>query len=547
MVTLQPSASKDSRVPLLLAIVLGLLAASALLLRWTSIAQPLGIDQSLWASAARGMARGQLLYHDLWEQRPPGIYLVYLTGFRMLGWHAATIAWLDNLAAVAMTLLLYLVARQLTSRLTAAVAAALYAVLTMPAWLFNHGGFLERSVCETFIVVAAGAGAWCAVMFRRRPSLAAAFGMGLSGGAAVLMKPNAGIYVVAVLAWLALYLRPLAERRADVPRWLAAVVLGGVLLPLLTLAWLSSLGVLPDARTAVVDFNRYYVTLQYEPLDYAIKFSKAVWLRMRSDPVWLAGGVAALAAVVELLRARRLPPLVGLAVLWGCGCVIAIMVNGTWLFNSYFLQAYPPLVLLGAWLLVDAARASRVARVVAAVTACLMVVVLVRGHFAAHVLDQARQDLGVLRGRVERSAYLDRFGGYDNGRGYSARANEELADYVRANTSPDDRIFVFGISGAGVYFASDRLTAHRFLRVNFFVDTGFPNPAFRLDPVVDDLAKARPRYLVFERLHSATALGAAVDGLEREPRVQQLLAGYQLERRIEDFTLYRLNSPATSR
>jgi hypothetical protein len=50
-----------------------LMAAAALLLRVVSVAEPLGIDQSLWASAARGMSRGQYLYQVVWEQRPPGI------------------------------------------------------------------------------------------------------------------------------------------------------------------------------------------------------------------------------------------------------------------------------------------------------------------------------------------------------------------------------------------------------------------------------------------------------------------------------------------
>jgi 4-amino-4-deoxy-L-arabinose transferase-like glycosyltransferase len=38
-----------------------------------AIAEPLGIDQSLWASAVRGMAKEQRLYRDVWEQRPPGV------------------------------------------------------------------------------------------------------------------------------------------------------------------------------------------------------------------------------------------------------------------------------------------------------------------------------------------------------------------------------------------------------------------------------------------------------------------------------------------
>src|SRR4051794_7450411 len=92
---------------------LGVLALAALALRTVAIAEPLGIDQSLWASAVRGMSRGQLLYRDVWEQRPPGIYWIYLTGFRLFGWTAATVAWLDILAAAATTGLLFLTARKL--------------------------------------------------------------------------------------------------------------------------------------------------------------------------------------------------------------------------------------------------------------------------------------------------------------------------------------------------------------------------------------------------------------------------------------------------
>src|SRR5688500_11757868 len=85
------------------ALIAGLtaIAAGALLLRSVSIAEPLGIDQSLWASAVRGMSRGQLLYRDVWEQRPPGIYFTYLTGFRLFGWTPAAVAWLDRLASAA--------------------------------------------------------------------------------------------------------------------------------------------------------------------------------------------------------------------------------------------------------------------------------------------------------------------------------------------------------------------------------------------------------------------------------------------------------------
>jgi hypothetical protein len=166
-------------------------------------------------------------------------------------------------------------------------------------------------------------------------------------------------------------------------------------------------------------------------------------------------------------------------------------------------------------------------------------VVLAQRHYPDRVIESARADVDRLRG-ADQAAYLERFGGYANSRGYSARANAELAAYVHEHTVPADRIFLFGINGAGVYFASDRLTAQRFLRVNFFVETDFPDPAFRLNAVVDELAARRPRYVIFERLNSPSAMGQAVDRLPGDPDIARLLGAYALEARIEDFTLYRL-------
>ncbi len=516
------------------------LAAAALLLRCVSIAEPLGIDQSLWASAVRGMARGQLLYRDVWEQRPPGIYFIYLTGFRLLGWNAATVAWLDIIAAAATTWFLYRAGRRLATAVTGAAAACLYAALTMPSWLYGHGGFLERSVCETFIAASIAAAAWAAVRYRDRPSGGLAFTIGLLCGGAVVLKPNAGLYYPALLLWVACY-RSRHEPWRVHRRPLLLSIAGAVVLPLLTFLWLWKLGLLGDARVAVLDFNRYYVGEGFSAGRYAVDFSKAVFLRMKTDPLWLAGSVGAVAALWQLVRDRRLPPLAGLAVVWGGAAALVIVVNGARLFNSYFINPLPPLALLAAYFLVDFARGSRVRSAAALAAAAMMAFLLVERQYLTRVLDTAAADFAALRGSADRVAYLDRFGGYDNQRGYSARANAELAAYVRDHTRPDDRIFLFGINGAGVYFAADRLPAQRFLRVNFFVATEFPNPAFRLESVTRLLAERRPRYLIFEQLHSASEMGGIVDRLTGDPAVAELLSRYRFETRIEDFTLYRLD------
>jgi hypothetical protein len=529
--------ARDSPVSIALLVV----SAAALTIRALATAEPLGIDQSLWASAVRGMARGQKLYQDVWEQRPPGIYLTYLGGFSLFGWTAATVAWLDVLASSLTAVLLYVLARMLAGPRTGAVASALYAVLTQPAWLYSHGGFLERSVCETFIVVCVAAAAISAVKLARGFSVAAAFGYGLAAGAAVVFKPNAGLYFPTLLIFaLGIGRRQGRIERAVLLRTVLWASAGLLVIPVATTLWLWRLGLIPEARTAVVDFNRWYVGMGFDPSAYAIAFSKAVWLRMKTDPLWLAGGVASVAALGEVVRTRRLDPLPALAIVWGGGAVLVIGVNGMRLFNSYFIQALAPLTLLVAWWLSSAGSRGWLWRFGVVATVLLMVGLLLQRNYVGRVADVARADAAVLTGRMDRSDYLDRFGGYGTGRGYSARANEELASYLRAHTSIDDQVFLFGINGAGVYFLADRLPAHRFLRVNFFVPDGFPDARFSLGAVIDDLATRRPRYLVFERLHSGSEMAEAVDALPDHPLVRRLLESYLFDTQIEDFALYRL-------
>jgi hypothetical protein len=230
-------------------------------------------------------------------------------------------------------------------------------------------------------------------------------------------------------------------------------------------------------------------------------------------------------------------------VFWGAAAALVIVVNGARLFNTYFIQAFAPLAVLATWLLVERARGSISARLVSVIAAALMLTVLVQRHYVARVYEWAQADLAVMRGTLDRSAYLDRFGGYANDRGYSARANEELASYVREHTASDDRIYLFGINGAGVYFLSDRLSAHRFLRVNFFVPSEFPNRDFTLEAVAAQLAARRPRYLIFEQLHSSSEMGSLVDALPSRDEVKRLLEPYRLDATIEDFSLYRLSDP----
>jgi hypothetical protein len=510
--------------------------ALAFLVRLPSVAEPLGIDQGLWASVARCMSHGQVLYRDVWDHKPPGIFLTYLAAFSLLGWRPATVAWMDILAAAATTWLLFRLVKRAADATSARVVAALYATLTIPSWLFGYGGLLERSINETFILVCITFSALCADHARERAGLLPLLGLGHAGGAAIVFKPNAAVYLVALVTWAVLY----GKRSAD-PRGVVRVVmiagLGALAAPTIVAAWLWSQGVLYDGWVASVAYNLSYVDAQGS--NHLLEFAKVVWRRLKTDPLWFAGALGSALALWQLVRTRRLEALPALAIAWGAASAAAIWANGAWLFSTYFVHALPPLAIMAGWLLVGIRRPLKLHRIAAWLAIPALLALLVVRHYPVRVVGFPKGDLDYLMGRIDRQTYLERFGGYGNDRGYSARANGELDRYIGARTRPDDRIYIFGISGTETYFAADRLVAQPLLRVNYFIPGLYPDPRFRLAAVIHDLALARPVYLVFEVQHMKKPLGVAVDNLLQDPNIVALLASYRLETRIEDFIVFR--------
>ena len=488
------------------------------------------------------MERGQRLYVDVWEQRPPGIYLSYWAAFKIFGWTPAAIAWLDIICSAITTVTLYVLGRSLAGPLAGAASAAIYATMTMPAWMYRYGGFIPRSISETFIVMCVGLAACCGAAYSRSRSTVAILGFGLFAGAATIYKPNAAIYFPAILAWTFWLVRTNGPSNSSgLLKPVLLAIASAAIVPLLVLLWLWKIDVLAEAKIAVVDFNRWYVSEGFNFPAYARTFYDFVGYRLKTspEPLWIAGVAGSFAMLWEIARRRRVAPLPALALAWGAAAVLVIVVNGMRLYYTYFVQALAPLSIVAAWWLTTWWKESRIQRVIVAGVLAVSAIVLVRENYAPKVWGDLTSNVGELTGRGDHSAFLDRFSSGTGG--YSARAHEELATYISARTGVDDRIFLFGINGAGVYFLSDRLTAHRFLRVNFFVPGEFPDPRFRLESVIQDLRDRRPVYVIFEQLHSESEMGKLADALPTNPVVQSLLQSYTLETRIEDFTLYRLN------
>jgi len=88
-------------------VLLGCTFACLQWLRWLEVP---GVDQSLFVAYGRWLGRGLVLYRDLWDSKPPGLFWAYAIAERVMGTGPAP-RLLDAAAAVASAVLAYLLLR----------------------------------------------------------------------------------------------------------------------------------------------------------------------------------------------------------------------------------------------------------------------------------------------------------------------------------------------------------------------------------------------------------------------------------------------------
>src|SRR5688572_23081908 len=103
----QPKTASPSRTWVWTLLLLALIA-----LRLPALSRPAGGDQHLYAYTAGRVLDGEIPYRDAWDQKPPGIFVVYAAGWAV--WpDTRVIAVLDLVAAVATAFLLLRLGRQM--------------------------------------------------------------------------------------------------------------------------------------------------------------------------------------------------------------------------------------------------------------------------------------------------------------------------------------------------------------------------------------------------------------------------------------------------
>ncbi len=175
--------------------------------------QPFTGDQALFASGARQLAHGDVLYRDFWDIKQPGIYLFYLAGGSSVGYTEVALHLFELVTLLGFALVLAVTVRGRFERPWIGAAVSVFVVGTYYATVEP----VQLGQVESLIGIPLFFALWCSTRVgdqdARRGWLVAA---GIAGGVTVVFKLVFAPIVIGIcfIVLIANARRPAEPRRA---------------------------------------------------------------------------------------------------------------------------------------------------------------------------------------------------------------------------------------------------------------------------------------------------------------------------------------------
>lgn len=513
-----------------------------------------GRDQAIYAVVADGVLAGRMPYRDIWDFKPPGIFLVYALAQALFGRSMLAPRLLEALGLLAAVW----VSRRLGARLFGSARAGWIGAALM-ALVHAELEFWHTGQPETFGAFLTIFGLWVATSLptqRRRYSLW--IGAGALFGCAFLLKPPLGGAAIVVALYLGRRELLLGGSRTAALLPVFGVGLGALAPIVVCVLWLWLGGALAEATWTFAVFTPGYTALGYGERSaleaFYLGLEEAFF---RFSAVLPLGVAAALVLPVSAPRERE-----GAYLLLG---MVMVQISGIALqgkFFQYHFAATLALIALlagaGLWKLWCRARVSGAPGLVGFVGAVLVAVLMrtavndVPGSF----WERSRARLGYLAGSwlvgsgpsepedagsVGRTRPdLDRALYYVAD--YSLGADRAVADEVKRRTGVEDRVYVFGFEPA-IYWLSERQPASRFI-YNVAQRAAWEREASR-NELVRELSVRPPALIVVQRNDVFPAVtGDGLDSYEALSDFSELRSlldeRYRHISSVEDFELFEL-------
>jgi len=466
-------------------------------------AEPLGLDQGLFACFGRWIPDGALPYRDLFDSKPP-LHL-YTWVLAWLGGTPASAWWFEVVWLLASGALAFVLGRRVGGRW---VGLAIAMLLVAGVWLPGFGGYWSRLQAEELLVLPELAAAWFAL--RAVDKSRAALWCGVLTGAVGLYK----IPALAIgAAWLALWLASVSRRDALVRlAWFA----GGVAAPWLVVsAWFAAHGAFGIFISSIVFYQRHWIA-QIDPpwgdvIDqFIMTGARVLWV------MWLAAFVGIAFAW------RRNRQLAIMLAVWVVACAVAIIMQRQ-LAGYHFLLLVPSLaVAAGYGLVALTERALWLGAIAIAIVALVTV-----------------RDLASYRGEGDsREVYLRSM---QKGT-FKPAEEEEVVRYLSAHTKPGDGVLVWALA-PGIYALADRhpvtrFPFHRLLLTDSKLSRAVPGLPARRAALLARMRADPPAYVVIGTNDSNPFETDSVSSLFAFSELSQIvLRDYHEETRIGHFVV----------
>lgn len=467
-------------------------------------------DQALFASGARQIADGAVLYKDFWDVKQPGIYLFYLTGGKLFGYSEVGLHLFELAYQLVFAVVLIVTLRDVFRRRWIGPLVALFVLGTYYATVEP----VELGQVESLVGFPLYLTVWCSVRalggFGRHPArikhtrvrIRWLFLSGLAGGAVLTLKLVLAPIVLGI--WLVTLWEIVREVTKD--RWGAAVstiasIAAGVLIPVAAMvAYLAAHGQLEAARWTFLTVPAQTTGIAGRPL------SRLVEGAARTGARWALPLALAAIAIAFIVRRRAWDRLELRMVVWLALGIPIFLVQHWWIY-TYAMFLVPVGILAGYGL--EAVVDEWPRRVVVQLAAVAVVLVLLAPavvRFARTGRDVANHDFALSaddRARLHTDLEPD----------YKAAAT--WAAWLRAPTTPKGSVYVLG-NPLNLYLSGRRQA----VAVNGWSPEQYPASVW--DRLRRELEHASPKLLVVDTFSDSIMC-------DRSPATLRLIAArYQL-------------------
>ncbi len=503
---------------------------------------PLGRDQGTYLTIGQGLLEGKQLYRDLWDNKPPGIFIVYAGIAKLFG----RVMW----SAAVVDILLLLVISYLLFRFTEPYLGRAGAALAMMVHASMHGQMRYYWIAqpETFQVACVLAG-YLLMTRRGRWCKASCVAAGILLGYACWLKYNA----VAFLPFLAFlpYLDtsgldqkpPQVSLTIPWRTWLGrvALLLTGLAAAIgIVLAWVVFKGAWPALREMQLEVLPRYAAMGIERNPH---YLLSAFIRSNLNlGVWNLWATLVGLLVAWMRRdLKRFAPLFLAALTSYAAVVMQVRFH-----DYYFQTCYPFLAAISVYIVVSIYEGSRALARNFRKRGWRLAAGLVWIVFAQAVFWPLPEEFNKLTMRYEelREWRADSERLYLNYPGQLPmellRGQFNVIHYLEKNAKPSDGVFLWG-SNCLIYYLSGHQAPTRFVS-NLGIVSLWAQPSWR-EELMRDLTNAQPPFIIVTRgdaLPTITYVRLDSENyLKIFPKLDSFISeNYKLVADFESFVIY---------